>query len=201
MRRAAVRIVVPGFLQTEGAVDGQAYIRGVFIFLAIVFPPANGAQSERVGHFERLITAARATKSGLNQSFHTNIDGKKSAQVYAKGAGSSGFRSLIPFLELLYSCSRSVSVHPRRRKIFPEQKRMTDRQNDLESVTSGVNPVGLRPQVGGGLAIFIGVLLFAFYPNVQAGAPINLHQMARLFIGIGVFLVVADTIARLFSVD
>ena len=62
MRRAAVHVVLPGFLQAEGAVDGQANIRGIFIFLAIVFPPAD--------------------EPGLHQCSHTGIDGKKWARVY-----------------------------------------------------------------------------------------------------------------------
>ena len=82
MRRAAVHVVLPGFIEAEGAVDGQAYIRGIFIFLAIVFPPANRAQSERVRRFQRLVSAARAAEPGLHQCSHTGIDGKKWARVY-----------------------------------------------------------------------------------------------------------------------
>ena len=57
-----------------------------------------------------------------------------------------------------------------------------DPEDDLKYGDSPQNPVGMRAQVGGGLAIFIGVVLFVFYPHVAADAPINLHQMAGLFI-------------------
>jgi hypothetical protein len=73
--------------------------------------------------------------------------------------------------------------------------------DDGNSPISGTNPVGLRSQVGGGLAIFIGFLLYVFYPNVPADAAINLHQMAGLFIGIGAFVLVIGTVARIFFLD
>ena len=100
MRRAAVHVVLPGFIEAEGAVDGQAYIRGIFIFLAIVFPPANRAQSERVRRFQRLVSAARAAEPGLHQCSHTCIDGKKGACVYAKWLARGDSRRWIPFPEL-----------------------------------------------------------------------------------------------------
>jgi len=43
VRCAAMRIVLAGFLQAEGAVHGQPHIRGVRVLLTIVFPPANRA--------------------------------------------------------------------------------------------------------------------------------------------------------------
>lgn len=76
-----------------------------------------------------------------------------------------------------------------------------DPDDDLRTPVSGTNPVGMRSQVGGGLAIFIGILLFVFYPNVPADAPINLHQMAMLFIGIGAFALVIGTVARIFFME
>jgi hypothetical protein len=39
--------VVPGFLEAELAVDGQPDIGRVVVFLAIVFPPADGAKAQR----------------------------------------------------------------------------------------------------------------------------------------------------------
>jgi hypothetical protein len=73
--------------------------------------------------------------------------------------------------------------------------------NDLKSSVSGNNPVGLRSQVGGGLAVFIGLVLFAFYPNIPADAAVNLHQMAGLFIGVGLLALAAGTIARIFFAE
>jgi hypothetical protein len=39
---AAVGEMHAGFIQAEIAVDGQANIAGVGIFLAVIFPPADG---------------------------------------------------------------------------------------------------------------------------------------------------------------
>lgn len=61
--------------------------------------------------------------------------------------------------------------------------------------------LGRRAQVGGGLALFIGALLLAFFPAVPAGAAPDLHQMAKLLIGFGVFLLAAGTLARRFFAD
>jgi hypothetical protein len=69
-------------------------------------------------------------------------------------------------------------------------------EDDFKYGDSPKNPVGMRTQVGGGLAIFIGVLLLVFLPPAAANAPINLHPMARLFIEIGSFLLVVGTLAR-----
>jgi hypothetical protein len=82
--RAAMCKVRARFVQAEGSVHGVANLRGVFIFLAIVFPPADRAQCERVRRFQRLVPAAGAAKSGLHQCFHTGMDGKNGACVYAE---------------------------------------------------------------------------------------------------------------------
>jgi len=73
--------------------------------------------------------------------------------------------------------------------------------DDRNTSISRANPVGLRSQVGGGLAGFIGILLFVFYPDVPSDAAINLHQMAILFICIGAFLLLIGTVARMFLED
>lgn len=57
-------------------------------------------------------------------------------------------------------------------------------------------PVGMKAQVGGGLAVFIGVLLLVFTPSVPPHPGLDIHQMARVFIGIGVFLLALGTLAR-----
>jgi hypothetical protein len=63
------------------------------------------------------------------------------------------------------------------------------------------SPLGRRAQVGGLLAVFIGVLLLFFGPGQAPGLPLNLHQMARLFIIIGASLVALGTIARWLFLD
>lgn len=63
------------------------------------------------------------------------------------------------------------------------------------------SPLGRRAQVGGLLAVFIGVLLLIFGPGPAPGSPLNLHQMASIFIIIGASLVVVGTIARWLFLD
>ena len=53
----------------------------------------------------------------------------------------------------------------------------------------------------GALAAFIGVLLLVLGPAPTPGGPLNPHQLAYLFIGFGVLLVVVGTIARLLFLD
>ena len=70
MRRAAMGIVLAGLFQAEGAVHGQPHIRGVRVLLPIVLPPANGAQSQCIRRLQRLMAAAGAAKTSLNQRRH-----------------------------------------------------------------------------------------------------------------------------------
>jgi hypothetical protein len=45
------------------------------------------------------------------------------------------------------------------------------------------------------------VLLLLFFPSVPPGAPLNLHQMAIIFILIGVPLIGVGTFARWYYLD
>lgn len=67
---------------------------------------------------------------------------------------------------------------------------------DDSGVASYRYPTGMKAQIGGGLAIVIGVLLLVFFPIVPPGPGLDLHQMARVFIGIGIVLLAAGTLAR-----
>jgi hypothetical protein len=72
---------------------------------------------------------------------------------------------------------------------------------DLNSDRLSRRPVGLKAQVGGGIAMFLGMLLFVFFPNVPPDAAINLHQMAQLFIVLGGFAFGFGTLVRAFGLD
>ena len=63
MGRAAMRVVLAGFIQAEVAVHGQANLGGVVVLLAIVLPPANRAQPQRAGSLQRPVTAAWTAKT------------------------------------------------------------------------------------------------------------------------------------------
>jgi hypothetical protein len=72
---------------------------------------------------------------------------------------------------------------------------------ESENLENERNPLGRRSQVGGGVAMFLGVLLLLATPASPPGAPVNVHQMAALFIVIGVFGFAAGTLARWYYLD
>ena len=61
------------------------------------------------------------------------------------------------------------------------------------------NNLGRRAQVGGAIAVFIGVLLLLLGPAPTP--PLDPHKLAWLFVGIGLFLVIAGTVARWLLLD
>ena len=69
-------------------------------------------------------------------------------------------------------------------------------QDQLDSVNGGRSLPGRRAQAGGGIALFIGLLLLFFFPQVPRGAGLDLHQMAKLFIAVGALLLALGTGAR-----
>jgi hypothetical protein len=60
MGGAALSVVLAGLSEAELAIDGEADIGGVIVFLAVVFPPADGAKAERARGFQGFISTARA---------------------------------------------------------------------------------------------------------------------------------------------
>jgi hypothetical protein len=69
--------------------------------------------------------------------------------------------------------------------------------NPGDSDNTQGSKVGRKAQVGGALAVFIGILLLFFGPSATPGVPLNPHGLAYLFIGLGIFLVVVGTVARI----
>ena len=63
MGRAALSKMRSGLRQAESAVHRKPDIRGVFVLLPVVFPPANRAQRQRLGRLQRLISTAWAAKT------------------------------------------------------------------------------------------------------------------------------------------
>jgi hypothetical protein len=59
--------------------------------------------------------------------------------------------------------------------------------------------LGKRTQIGGAIAVYIGVLLLLLGPAPTP--PLNPHRLAWLFIAIGLFLFVAGTVARRLFLD
>jgi Kef-type K+ transport system membrane component KefB len=69
-----------------------------------------------------------------------------------------------------------------------------DREQDSLRVASA--RLGRKAQVGGGLAMIIGVILLAGTPRAAPGAGVDVHQMALIFIAFGIFLAAAGCFAR-----
>ena len=63
MRRPAAHVMLPGLVQAQLAVYREPDFRCVLVLLAIVFPPADGAKSERSGGFQSPVSTTRATKA------------------------------------------------------------------------------------------------------------------------------------------
>jgi hypothetical protein len=68
MSRAAMSEVFTGFVQAEGSIDGEADLSCIVILLAVVLPPADGAQRQRAGGFQSLISAAWTSIAKLQSS-------------------------------------------------------------------------------------------------------------------------------------
>ncbi len=69
---------------------------------------------------------------------------------------------------------------------------------DSDSESLARSRIGTKPQVGGGIAVLLGILLFVFTPPGQPGMP-DIHRMAAIFIAFGVFLITVGTFARWYS--
>jgi hypothetical protein len=66
MSGAALGVVVTGLFEAELAVHGKADVGGVIVFLAIVFPPADGAKAKRARGFKGLKSTAGAAIAGCD---------------------------------------------------------------------------------------------------------------------------------------
>jgi len=67
-----------------------------------------------------------------------------------------------------------------------------------ESLRRAKARFGRKPQVGGILAAFVGVLLLLATPPARKGDPINPHHLAALFLIIGIALFAMGTLLRWF---
>ena len=76
-----------------------------------------------------------------------------------------------------------------------------DPDQDELHATGGTSQLGRRAQVGGAIALVLGLMLTLLFPQTSAGAPLDLHQMAKLFIAFGLFLLALGTGIRGFFAD
>jgi hypothetical protein len=69
----------------------------------------------------------------------------------------------------------------------------------FERIGRGRISNGMKAQVGGGLAIFVGVMLLVFASVRTPGPGLDIHEMAKVFIGFGIFLLLAGTMGRVMA--
>lgn len=67
--------------------------------------------------------------------------------------------------------------------------------------TPSLAPVGSRALTGGAIATFVGTLLLVLGPAPTPGVPLNPHQMAYVFLRMGILLLLVGVLARLFFSD
>jgi hypothetical protein len=101
MRGAELSEIGPRLTQAELPVHRQANFRGVLVFLAVILPPANGAQFQSAWRFEGLISTARAAKTNCDGSTHMDVDGISTAEGYAMSKAICRLHGLLmPFKPL-----------------------------------------------------------------------------------------------------
>ena len=65
---AALRVVRARFVEAQLAVDGQAHIGGVSVFLAVVLPPAQPGKASLLPELPGSCIRSKGSESGLQQS-------------------------------------------------------------------------------------------------------------------------------------
>ena len=80
MGRAALGVVQSGIGEAQIAVYGIAHFAGVGVVLAVVLPPANGAQGESAGCIQCPEAATRAAKANRCCP-HASMDGIPAAWI------------------------------------------------------------------------------------------------------------------------
>jgi hypothetical protein len=81
--RAASSIIGSRFFEAELAVDSEADLGGVVVFLVVIFPPADRAKLERRGSFEGFVSAAGAAKADFDGGTHKEMDGENGGGITA----------------------------------------------------------------------------------------------------------------------
>ena len=82
MGRAALSVVLAGFIQAEAAVHSQADFAGGVVLLAIVLPPADRAQRQRAGGLQRLTSAAWTAKTRFHHLPRMNGRGRRPGSLH-----------------------------------------------------------------------------------------------------------------------
>jgi len=70
-----------------------------------------------------------------------------------------------------------------------------------ESLRLAKSRLGRRSQVGGGLAVFIGILWLVLVPPAPPGAVVDLHRGGMAFLVVGIFGLAVGTLGRWYYLD
>jgi len=101
MSCTATDIVLSGLLETEIAVYGQVHLVCIRILLAVIFPPADGTESQCIGYIQCLQSTTWTTKLSPQDTSTRLIDEMKVLVGYMRG---------YLYAQLLPTC-RSRSKH------------------------------------------------------------------------------------------
>jgi len=87
---------VASLLQAQLTVYSEADFGGIFVFLAVVFPPAYRAKREGARCFQRSVAATWAAKANVGSvclhGFSTRMDELKQQRVYSKNGSEPSWR-------------------------------------------------------------------------------------------------------------
>ena len=75
------------------------------------------------------------------------------------------------------------------------------KRGESESLRLARNRLGRRSQVGGGLAVFIGILWLVFVPPAAPGALVDLRRGGMAFLVVGIFGLAVGTLGRWYYLD
>ena len=110
---AEVGVVLPGLPQAQSPIDGKPDIRGVVVFLAVVFPPAHRAQSHCARRVQCPASAARAPKTNLSQALHiswTRLRSRKFTRSAFPDENAPGKRRISPQEAITHYAAPETSV-------------------------------------------------------------------------------------------
>ena len=117
------------------AIDRESDLRSIGVFLAIVFPPANGTQLQRVRRFERLVSATRATITNFNGSTHAGVDAGMDATDYKiRGAICHLHGFLMSFLAAANAIPKMI-----RTRAINSEPRVPQRTDGLDTRLAAVS--------------------------------------------------------------
>jgi len=81
-----------------------------------------------------------------------------------------------------------------------ETGKLTERE-ESHRLRLAKSRLGRRSQVGGALAVFIGILWLVFVPPAPVRAPVDLHRGGLAFLVVGIFGAAVGSLGRWYYLD